>query len=328
MRWTAAVKGIRRAHVRLRIRLADIPLDTSRLGRGAAALYLAGLSIVLTTAWHAPAGTGGDAIALFPAWHLGFLMATGAGMALLTLGRREADGEEGEPEPPSAGMRQLMAQMSHELRTPLNAVIGFSDVMLAELHGPLGNARYQEYAHHISESGGRLLKSSEQALAVTEAMSALMADRRAGRRERLVAGTLARDAWRAATSAAGTAPPRLALTTCTTCDILCERRPTVQALEHLFREAQDRVPAGGGVEVIGKRQGGRRSVTIRVERGSDPSPQRAENSITQCREGSDPDARLRVILARLLLEVQGATLACHIGEDGCWTAHIEFAGRS
>ena len=51
-----------------------------------------------------------------------------------------------------------MAQMSHELRTPLNAVIGFSDVMLRELHGPLGNARYQEYAHHISESGGRLLE--------------------------------------------------------------------------------------------------------------------------------------------------------------------------
>ena len=74
------------------------------------------------------------------------------------------------------GLRDLMAQMSHELRTPLNAVIGFSEVMLRELHGPLGHARYQEYAHHISESGGRLLKSSEDALAVTEAMSAL--DRR------------------------------------------------------------------------------------------------------------------------------------------------------
>ena len=69
-----------------------------------------------------------------------------------------------------------MAQMSHELRTPLNAVIGFSEVMLRELYGPLGHARYQEYAHHISESGGRLLKSSEDALAVTEAMSALIAD--------------------------------------------------------------------------------------------------------------------------------------------------------
>src|SRR5690606_31457467 len=30
----------------------------------------------------------------------------------------------------------LMARVSHELRTPLNAVIGFSDVMSAELFGP------------------------------------------------------------------------------------------------------------------------------------------------------------------------------------------------
>ena len=127
-------------------------------------------------------------------------MATGAAAALLTLSGRDgadAAGQRSEPGAASTtGLSELMAQMSHELRTPLNAVIGFSDVMLRELHGPLGNARYQEYAHHISESGGRLLKSSEEALAVTEAMTALMADRRAGKRERLAAATLLRDAWR------------------------------------------------------------------------------------------------------------------------------------
>ena len=36
--------------------------------------------------------------------------------------------------------------MSHELRTPLNAVIGFADVMRAQMFGPLGNERYGEYA--------------------------------------------------------------------------------------------------------------------------------------------------------------------------------------
>ena len=127
--------------------------------------------------------------------------------------------------------------MSHELRTPLNAVIGFSELMLRELHGPLGNARYQEYAHHISESGGRLLKSSEEALAVTEAMTALMAGRGTAKRERRIAATLLRDAWREVAAPLGDAAPRLVLTTCTTCDLTCERRPTQQALEHLFREA-------------------------------------------------------------------------------------------
>jgi signal transduction histidine kinase len=51
----------------------------------------------------------------------------------------------------------FLAAMSHELRTPLNAVIGFSDVLLAELYGPLGAARYKEYAQDIRNSGTHLL---------------------------------------------------------------------------------------------------------------------------------------------------------------------------
>ena len=43
--------------------------------------------------------------------------------------------------------------MSHELRTPLNAIIGFSETMTAELFGPLGSARYLEYAQDIHRSG-------------------------------------------------------------------------------------------------------------------------------------------------------------------------------
>jgi cell cycle sensor histidine kinase DivJ len=47
--------------------------------------------------------------------------------------------------------------MSHELRTPLNAIIGFSEVMAHEMFGPIGAARYLEYARLIHESGGHLL---------------------------------------------------------------------------------------------------------------------------------------------------------------------------
>ena len=188
MRWTAAAKGIHEALTRLQSRLRRFRLEGPELGRAAAVLYLAGLGIVLTTAWHAPAVAGGDTIAGFPAWHLAFLMATGAAAALLTLSGRDGADAAGPRSDPGAAttkdLSELMAQMSHELRTPLNAVIGFSELMLHELHGPLGNARYQEYAHHISESGGRLLKSSEEALAVTEAMTALLADRGDARRER------------------------------------------------------------------------------------------------------------------------------------------------
>jgi signal transduction histidine kinase len=51
----------------------------------------------------------------------------------------------------------FLAAMSHELRTPLNAVIGFSEVILGETFGPLGNPRYREYIGDIHRSGGHLL---------------------------------------------------------------------------------------------------------------------------------------------------------------------------
>ncbi|BAI73253.1 two-component sensor histidine kinase [Azospirillum sp. B510] len=51
----------------------------------------------------------------------------------------------------------FLATMSHELRTPLNAIIGFSDIMLHELFGPLGSPRYRDYVRHVQNSGRHLL---------------------------------------------------------------------------------------------------------------------------------------------------------------------------
>ena len=52
----------------------------------------------------------------------------------------------------------FLANMSHELRTPLNSVIGFSDIIRSEMMGPLGDARYREYADDINQSGTHLLE--------------------------------------------------------------------------------------------------------------------------------------------------------------------------
>ena len=51
----------------------------------------------------------------------------------------------------------FLANMSHELRTPLNAVIGFSEIMQAELFGELGSEKYHEYCRDIHNSGTFLL---------------------------------------------------------------------------------------------------------------------------------------------------------------------------
>jgi cell cycle sensor histidine kinase DivJ len=53
---------------------------------------------------------------------------------------------------------RFLANMSHELRTPLNAIIGFSQVMMHEMFGPVGSLRYREYVRLIHESGSHLLR--------------------------------------------------------------------------------------------------------------------------------------------------------------------------
>jgi PAS domain S-box-containing protein len=52
---------------------------------------------------------------------------------------------------------EFLAKMSHEIRTPLNAIIGFSEVMMDERFGPIGNDRYREYLKDIHASGGQLI---------------------------------------------------------------------------------------------------------------------------------------------------------------------------
>lgn len=66
---------------------------------------------------------------------------------------------------------RLTHRMSHELRTPLNAVIGFSELMNAEVFGPLGAPQYQDYARSIHVSGRILLKNAEDALAITSLLT-------------------------------------------------------------------------------------------------------------------------------------------------------------
>jgi len=52
----------------------------------------------------------------------------------------------------------FLANMSHELRTPLNAIIGFSEMLLLGTCVEKDNAKIEEYAGHIQQSGEILLE--------------------------------------------------------------------------------------------------------------------------------------------------------------------------
>jgi len=71
--------------------------------------------------------------------------------------RDEALMKRAEAEAANASKTSFLANMSHELRTPLNAILGFSEIIARECLGPVGSARYKEYANDIHNSGSHLL---------------------------------------------------------------------------------------------------------------------------------------------------------------------------
>jgi signal transduction histidine kinase len=52
---------------------------------------------------------------------------------------------------------RFVAKLSQDLRTPLSAVLGYAELIEAEVMGPLGSVKYQEYAVLIRQSGRRML---------------------------------------------------------------------------------------------------------------------------------------------------------------------------
>jgi two-component system, cell cycle sensor histidine kinase PleC len=70
---------------------------------------------------------------------------------------RKYEAEKVRAEGANKAKSEFLANMSHELRTPLNAINGFSEIMVGEMYGALGDQRYRDYARDIHASGQHLL---------------------------------------------------------------------------------------------------------------------------------------------------------------------------
>ena len=74
----------------------------------------------------------------------------------LDLRKQEAEEAKAEAESANRAKSDFLANMSHELRTPLNAIIGFSDIMINGMTGPLTDEQ-MDFTRDIGKSGKHLL---------------------------------------------------------------------------------------------------------------------------------------------------------------------------
>lgn len=265
----------------------------------------------------------GDAAATSHA--LGLLLVTGLALCLALIVQRRAGGERAPattrnegPAAPIAfaalrsaqgisggagdGWSDLLQRVSHELRTPLNAVIGFSDVMHKELLGPLGHARYVEYADHIRQSGGDLLKATEDTLAITALLS------RAQHIEltELEFASLMRDVRQAAVARFPARDVDVILSIDRDIDVVGDRRILRQALLNALCVVLRNAEQGCRVEIVARRAGD--TVWLTIEAGT------CGNSAS--------DEGLEACLARALFAVCGQDLRLSTGANGGYIARV------
>ena len=162
--------------------------------------------------------------------------------------RDEALRKRFEAETANASKTAFLANMSHELRTPLNAILGFSEIIAQECFGPVGNARYKEYAGDVHASGKHLLSLINDLLDVAKieagrmeiAPNPLEAGRVFAVALKLIGGKAREKGQSLSITVEPSAPP-----------LHADERALKQILLNLVSNAVKFTPEGGRIEVVG-----------------------------------------------------------------------------
>jgi PAS domain S-box-containing protein len=204
---------------------------------------------------------------------------------------------------------EFLANMSHELRTPLNAIIGFSEVLLEQMFGPL-NARQEEYLHDILSSGKCLLNLITDILDLTKIEAGkLQLQQCALPLRHLLEHSLVMVKGRAVAH-------NIALSLEVDADlesVFADEQKVKQILFNLLSNAVRFTPAGGQVGIHAKRAGAMVQIAVwDTGVGIAPEDQQrifeAFHQVGQGLTGKTEGSGLGLTLTRKFVELHGGTL--------------------
>ena len=226
---------------------------------------------------------------------------------------RKYEAEKVRAEGANRAKSEFLANMSHELRTPLNAINGFSEIMVGEMYGPLGDKRYRDYARDILDSGQHLLALINDILD----MSKIEAGKMTLRFEPISMEEVTEDAVRLVFNRAESAGLEMALEFPRLPEVEADYRAVKQVLLNLLSNAIKFTPRGGRIAVRAESGDGADTARVRVsvhdtgigisaedlERLARPFEQ-IEHQHAKTQQGTG----LGLALSKALVEMHGGTL--------------------
>ncbi len=223
---------------------------------------------------------------------------------------------------------EFLANMSHELRTPLNAVIGFSEVLQAQMFGSL-NPKQAEYVDDIHDSGRHLLSLINDILDLSKI--------EAGRMElELSRFDLPSAVDDAVTLVRERAHRHGIALRCRlddgVDDLVADERKVKQVLVNLLSNAVKFTPPGGTVEVSAVQSDGAVEIAV-SDTGIGIAPAEQDAIFEEFRQAGPEDARraegtgLGLSLAKRLVELHGGRIRVRstVGQGSTFTFSLPRA---